>query len=143
MKKLLGISLVLLAGCGTSDRPTGTAGGAIMSGHTTSEWIQDLKSPDAEKRKLAVTVLRDHARTDLGVREELLQALKSDDSDIKVGVAGVFAAMGWDGEDALPNLKVMYLDKDERVSNAAVEAIRTIDEKELPKIGVSRGKIAK
>ncbi len=143
MRKLLGLSLLLLAGCGSSDRPSGTAGGAIMKSQPTSYWIQELKNPDAEKRKFATTLLKDHAITDIGVRDEVLEALKSEDPDIRIGAAGVFAAMGWDGGDAMATLKVMYLDKDDRVSKAAVEAIRKIDEKELPKIGVSRGQIAK
>lgn len=142
MKKLIGCLLaVVAAGCGTSDRPGGSAGEAVMKGQTTSQWIQQLKDPDADKRKFATTLLRDHARTDLTVREELLEALKAGDSEIKIGVAGVFAAMGWDGGDAIPALKVMYLDTDNRVSMAAVEALRKIDDRELPKIGVSRGKI--
>ncbi len=140
----LGLSLILLVGCGgSSDRPSGTAGGAIMKSQPTSYWIQELKNPDAEKRKFATTLLRDHAITDLGVREEVLEALRNEDHEIRIGAANVFAAMGWDGGDAMDTLKKMYLDKDDRVSKAAVEAIRKIDEKELPKIGVSRGQIAK
>lgn len=144
MKKLLGLSVILLVGCGgASDRPSGTAGGAIMQQQPASYWIQELKNPDAEKRKFATTLLRDHARTDLGVREELLEALKNEDPEIRVGAANVFGAMSWDGRDAMETLKKMYLDKDDRVSKAAVEAIRQIDERELPQIGVSRGQIAK
>jgi len=144
MKKLIGcFAALLLTGCGASDRAGGTAGEAVMKGKTASEWIQQLKDPDPDKRKFATNILRDHAKTDLTVREDLLQNLKSGDSEIKIGVAGVFAAMGWDGEDALPALKIMYLDENKAVSSAAVEAIRKIDDRELPKIGVSRGQIAK
>jgi HEAT repeats len=139
MRKLLGLSLLLLTGCGTSDRPSGTAGGAIMKGRTTSEWIQALKDPDAETRKLAVTVLRDHGRKDQGVREEMLEALKGNDPEIRIGVAGVFGELGWDGGDAMETLKLMYRDDNKKVSDAAVAAIRKIDSRELPKIGVSRG----
>jgi hypothetical protein len=87
--------------------------------------------------------LKDHAIKDVGVREELLEAFKSEDKEIRIGVAGVFEEMGWDGGAAMEDLKKMYRDDDKRVSDAALRAIRTIDERELPKIGVSRGKIAK
>jgi HEAT repeat protein len=140
MKKLSGCVLVLLlAGCGKGDRPGGPGTEAVMSGQPPSYWIQELKNPDPDKRKFATRLLSDHARTDLTVREELLQALTSQDNEVRIGVAGVFGAMGFHGVDAVPALKKMYLDPDPRIQNAVIDALRKIDENELPKIGVSRG----
>ncbi len=73
----------------------------------------------------------------------MLEALKGEDNDVRIGVINVFGELGWDGGDAVEPLKKIYNDKDERIGKAVIEALRRIDENELPKIGVSRGKIAK
>jgi hypothetical protein len=136
MKKLLlGLTVVLLAGCG--DRKGGEGREAVFGGQTTSYWIQQLKNKDQEKKKEAIRILVQNSVKDKTIMDDLMTAVKGDDNELRRGVCEVFGAMGWDApEEAFSTLETMLRDNDSKVAVAAGAAMRQINPKKAAAAGV-------
>ena len=144
MKKLLAlVPVVLLIGCGLTDRKGGDGSDAVMEGLSTSEWIQLLKSTDEQKRTKAIGVLAENSKTDNSVWNEVMKALKGDDSELRVGACEVFGTMGWHAEEAFDVLKSMLNDKDRRVNMAAGVAMAQINPRKAAAVGIPESVLTK
>lgn len=119
----------LLAGCGDQtrypERPATKAtqpdpNDPLVSGRPVSSWVKDLANPDAETRRSAAAFLANAGPT--YAVKPLIGALKDTDAGVRTEAARSLRKVGKDKE-ALPALIAVLLDPDDKVKEAAADAV--------------------
>jgi len=139
MKKLaLFVLLILLTGCGKSDRQGKEGQEAMIQGRTTSDWIKQLGSKEETDRKQAVNILKQRGDTDRTIIELLDEAVKdkNNSKELRMGAAEVLGKLGWNADLAKDTLIKTLPDKDGDVAAAAARALWDIDPATAKKHGV-------
>jgi HEAT repeat protein len=116
----LGLLLCLLAcaGCGKKK--------------STDDLIADLKSPQEKDRLIAVRLLPERKAEASKVVPALIDALKGNESDVRLSAAIGLGYFGEQAKDAIPALQAAQRDRDARIREAAGKALSRIDSAKFP-----------
>jgi HEAT repeat protein len=122
---LLALTL-LCAGAGCHSKKTEPL---QSHGHPVSYWLVELKNPNPQARKKAVTALGHVGKTDPAAIPALIEALQDRDASVRDAAVLALLNMGPDAKDAIPALTECTKDKDANVQSHAVKAIERIQGK--------------
>jgi HEAT repeat protein len=112
---------MILCGC-TSKEPVTSHGKAV------SHWLEELKSPDANARKKAVTALGHVGARDRDAIPALIEAVKDVDVNVRAEAVLALLNIGPAAKDAIPVLRQATTDKDEKVRSYATKALEKIED---------------
>lgn len=111
MRTTLGISLLLLCGCGSN---------------STEFWLAKVKDPSSAERLHAIHALKDRTAEASTIVPALVESLRDSDAFVRRDAAHALAEFGSDARSAVPALLALQKDH-EPVRRAAAEALRRID----------------
>ena len=94
---------------------------------STSEMLEDLKSPKERERIIAVRTLPQRKGEAERVVPALIEALKDRNGDVRWSAAIGLGSLGESAEEAIPALQAAHRDRDVRVREAAGVALSRID----------------
>ncbi|SRR5579884_327240 len=115
---LLGV-LLALAGCGQAPAPQ-------AHGKPVAHWVEELRGPDAARRKKAVQVLGNVGAADPAVLPALTDAVKDRDAGVRGEAVLALLRLGPAARDAAGVLYEAERDRDPRVRRYATQALRRI-----------------
>jgi hypothetical protein len=99
---------------------------------STSELMQDLKSPQGAQRIAAVRLLPQRKGDAAQVVPALIEALKDNNDDVRWSAAIGLGYFGGKATDAIPALETAQHDSDARVREAAGVALCRINPEKFP-----------
>ena len=99
---------------------------------STSELIQDVKSPEPGKPIVAVRLLQDRKGDAAQVVPALVEALKDNSDDVRVSAAIGLGYFGEKAKEAIPALETAQKDRNYKVREAAGIALCRIDPEKFP-----------
>ncbi len=110
----LSLALLLVAGCGKSQK-------------STDELIADLKSSHERDRIVAVRLLPERKEDAAKIVPAMIESLKDKDGDVRVSAAIGLGSFGEVAKPAIDGLRAAERDRDARVRRAAGVAVNRID----------------
>lgn len=126
---------LVVAGCGKNGG--GFFGGNPDQNQPVSYWIEQLKSKDVERQKLAMRILVENGKKEKAVVDELVEKLENTDDEHRKLICQVLGRIGWDAEpEAIGPLRKLLRYPNTEVSNAAAEALWKINKEIAEQEGV-------
>jgi HEAT repeat protein len=110
---------------------------------STDDLIADLKSPQEKDRLIAVRLLPERKGDAAKVVPALIDALKGNESDVRLSAAIGLGYFGEQAKDAIPALQAAQHDRDARIREAAGKALSRIDPTKFPAQTQSKPKTGK
>jgi len=113
---------LLLLGCHSKTQPL------LSHDKPVSYWIEELRKPEPQARKKAVTALGHVGKADPAAIPALVEALHDPDAGVRDAAVLALLNLGSDAKDAVPALKEATKDKDATVRGHAVKALERIQQ---------------
>jgi HEAT repeat protein len=98
-------------------------------GRPVSHWLEELKKPDPQARKKAITALGHVGKADPAAIPALIGALHDSDARVRDSAVLALLNLGSDAKEAVPALTDATKDKDATVRNHAAKALERIQGK--------------
>ncbi len=109
---------------------------AVGCGHSSDDWIRQLKDADVVKRREAIRELASMSSEAGRVVLALSEALSDENSYVRHDAALALGKFGAEARPATPALLAARKDKELSVRKAAAESLKRIDPEAAAKAGV-------